>query len=320
MTDKAPTIDRAAALAAILVDLPETAAIISAVLTAWPDHASYLLKSFAARTPAMLGATEIASVAARKLMVGNEPRFAAGYKWTCDQLRDEEIFFHREGRYRLSTFAEAWDEVYSNHDYMARYVDGLLLSQILWYNHVGTFEMFLGRVLGGATTPFDYLEIGPGHGLMVYLAAQSPLSRTLAAWDVSAVSLRETRAALDTLGVTKPVTLVEVDILEASAPDRQYDLIVISEVLEHLETPAVALAFLRKALRPDGRIFINVPLNSPSPDHIYLFTTLDELVKMVEATGFRVVATEMFATQGRKIESALANRISISVGMIAMPA
>jgi 2-polyprenyl-3-methyl-5-hydroxy-6-metoxy-1,4-benzoquinol methylase len=316
----AASADKAAALASQLGDLPETRAIVDAVLAAWPDHAAYLVKSFAARNPAQLAATETASAAARRLMAGDEARFAAGYKWTCDQLRDEEIFFHREGRYRLSTFAEAWDEVYSNHAYMAPYVDGLLLSQILWFNHVGTFEMFLGRVLGGVDAPFDYLEIGPGHGLMVYLAAGSPLVRSLEAWDVSAVSLGETRAALAKLGVTKPVSLVEVDILKAEAPAQQYDLITISEVLEHLEQPQLALAFLRKALRPGGRIFINVPLNSPSPDHIYLFSTPDELTAMVEAAGFRVTACEMFATQGRKIESAIANRISVSTGIIAVPA
>lgn len=312
--------DKAAILAAQLADLPETRAIVDAVLAVWPDHAAYLVKSFAARNPAQLAATETAAVAARRLMAGDEARFAAGYKWTCDQLRDEEIFFHREGRYRLSTFAEAWDEVYSNHAYMAPYVDGLLLSQLMWFNHVGTFEMFLGRVLGGLKAPFDYLEIGPGHGLMVYLAAQSPLVRSLEAWDVSAVSLGETRAALATLGVMKPVSLVEVDILKAQEPAQQYDLITISEVLEHLEAPQVALAFLRKALRTGGRIFINVPLNSPSPDHIYLFSTPDELIDMIEAAGFRVVATEMFATQGRRIEAALANRVSVSTGIIAVPA
>ena len=312
--------DRITALHGLLAPFGQTRIIVDAVLDAWPDHAAYLLKSFQARSPAMLAATEVAAAAARKLMAGNEARFAAGYKWTCDQLRAEEIFFHREGRYRLSTFAQAWDEVYSNHAYMAPYVDGLLLTQILWFNHIGTFEMFLDRVLGAADAPFDYLEIGPGHGLMVYLAAGSPHVRSLAAWDVSAVSLNETRAALATLGVTKPVSLVEVDILKAEAPAQQYDLITISEVLEHLETPDVALKFLRKALRAGGRIFINVPLNSPSPDHIYLFETPDVLIAMVEAAGFRVVATEMFATQGRKITTALANRISVSTGIIAVPA
>lgn len=311
--------DKTEQLRALLQDRPSCAAVVEAVLVEWPDHAAYLLKSFEQRPPALLDATEAAASAALKLMAGDENQFAADYRWTCDRLRDEELFFHREGRYRLATFAEAYAEVYSDHAYMARYVNGLLMSQVLWYNHIATFEMFLNRVLGQAAEPFDYLEVGPGHGLMMYLAAANSLSRSLEGWDVSAISLRETRAALDRLAVTKPVTLNEVDILQAKAPARQFDLIVISEVLEHLETPDVALRFLRNAIAGSGRIFINVPINSPSPDHIFLFSSPDEVRALVEAAGFRVESLELFATQGRKIESALANRISVSAGVIAVP-
>lgn len=314
------SLDNAEELRGLLTGRPETQAVIDAVLEVWPDHAAYLLKSFKPRSEAMLAATEVAAAAARKLMGGGEARFAADYKWTCDQLRDEELFFHREGRYRLSTFAEADAEVYSNHSYMGRYVNGLLLSQLLWFNHVATFEMFLNRVLGGADRPFDYLEVGPGHGLMVYFAAAAPMSRSLEAWDFSEVSLRETRAALEVLGAAKPVSYTQTDILKAQTTERRYDLIVISEVLEHLETPQVALDLLRKAISDDGRIFINVPLNSPSPDHIYLLSSPEEVTALVEGAGFKVESMELFATQGRKIESALNNKISVSAGVIARPA
>lgn len=310
----------AAALDSILANMPACRAITDAVLAIWPGHAAYLAKSFGARNPAQLAASETAAGAVLKLAGHDLHRFAAGYQWTCDRLREEEIFFHREGRYRLSTFAEAMAEVYSRPEYMAPYVDGLLFSQVLWFNHIATFEMFLGRVLGAADRPFDYLEIGPGHGLMASLAAAAPLARRVAAWDVSAVSLNETRAALTALGVTRPVELVEVDILKATAPAEGFDLIVISEVLEHLEQPAAALAFLRRALRPDGRIFVNVPLNSPSPDHIFLFEVPEAVTALVEGAGFRVDAMELYATQGRPIESAIANRISVSAGILAVPA
>ena len=298
---------------------PRTLAVVKAALAAWPEHTKYLSKSFRQRSPEMLEATEAAAAAIRKLMDGEDRRFGEDYHWTCDRLRDEEIFFHREGRYRLSTFAEAEAEVYSDTDYMRRYMSGLLLTQVLWYNHVATLEMFLGRVLGAATEPFDYLEVGPGHGLMTYLAAASPFSRTLEAWDVSAVSLKQTRAALDLLGVTKSVTLVETDILRAPPSERRFNLVVISEVLEHLETPVAALKFLRAATVDDGRIYINVPINSPSPDHLYLFSSPQDVVDLVVGSGLRVERIELFATQGRAIESALANRISVSAGVIARP-
>lgn len=307
-------------LSELLVGRPQTRAVIESVLSVWPEHASYLQKSLQARTPAMLEATEAAAGAVVCLTRGIEVQVASDYRWTCDRLREEELFFHREGRYRLSTFDAAMAEVYSNHDYMARYVNGLLLTQVLWYNHVATFEMFLHRVLGAQKTPYDYLEVGPGHGLAVYFAAASPLSRHLEAWDVSAVSLRETRAALDKMGATKPVALTEVDILKADRSERRFDLVVISEVLEHLERPDQALSFLHTALNDNGRIFINVPLNSPSPDHIYLLSSPQEVTNLVEGAGFTVESMELYATQAKRLEFALANRITVSAGLIARKA
>ena len=312
--------EKADQIRGLLEDFSETLGLVEGVLDQWPEHASYLLKSFQPRSERLLAAGEAASAAARKLMGGQQARFASDYRWTCDQLRDEELFFHREGRYRLSTFKEAHAEVYSNEAYMSRYVNGLLLSQVLWYNHVATFEMFLDRVLDAQREPFDYLEIGPGHGLMTYFAAKAPATRSLQVWDVSQVSLRETRAALDTLGAPKPVSFVETDILRAEPPEGRFDLVVISEVLEHLETPDRALRFLRGAMTEEGRIFINVPLNSPSPDHIFLLSTPQEVEDLVTGAGFVVEQLELFATQAKPISSALAQRISVSAGVVARPA
>ena len=70
----------------------------------------------------------------------------------------------------------------------------------------------------------------------------------------------------------------------------------------------------------DGRIFINVPLNSPSPDHIYLLSTPEEARALVENAGFAVEHIELYATQGRLVEKAVKNKVSVSVGMIARPA
>lgn len=313
------TVQASNALETILADRPATLAVANIALAAWPDHDKYLAKSFRQRSPEMLDATEAVGKAVLRLISGDEKRFAEDYRWTCDRLREEEIFFHREGRYRLSTFAEALAEVYSNDEYMRRYMGGLLLTQVLWFNHIATMAMFLERVLGTTTEPFDYLEVGPGHGLMTYFAAESKFSRSLEAWDVSLVSLRETRAALDRLGISKSIALTETDILRASPPESRFDLVVISEVLEHLETPGDALRFLRAATSERGRMFINVPINSPSPDHLYLFSSPEDVTALIENAGFRVETMELYATQGRAIEKALANRISVSAGVIALP-
>ena len=313
------TIQGANTLKSILEGRSSTLAIANLALASWPEHEKYLVKSFDQRSPEMLETTEAVAAAVLRLVAGDERRFGEDYRWTCDRLRDEEIFFHREGRYRLSTFAEAFSEVYSDHEYMRRYMGGLLLTQVLWYNHIATTEMFLKRVVGATTEPFDYLEVGPGHGLMTYFAAKSQFSRTLEAWDVSSVSLQKTRAALDRLGIPKSIALAETDILRAIPSAKRFDLVVISEVLEHLETPGEALLFLRSAISEKGRIFINVPINSPSPDHLYLFSSPEDVKALIEDAGLHVQSMELYATQGRAIDRALANRISVSAGVIAQP-
>ena len=82
------------------------------MIDVWPEHQAYLTRNFNVRSPEQMTATELASSSIVKLTRGDEERFARHYRWTCDRLNEEELFFHRNGRYRLSTFAEALAEVY----------------------------------------------------------------------------------------------------------------------------------------------------------------------------------------------------------------
>ncbi len=55
------TSDKAAELELLLSDAPHTRHVVGAVLEVWPEHAAYLVKSFAPRSPEMMQATEAAS-------------------------------------------------------------------------------------------------------------------------------------------------------------------------------------------------------------------------------------------------------------------
>ncbi len=63
-------------------------------------------------------------------------------RWLCGVFLDEELFFRRTGRYRLSTFAEAFDTVYANPGFMSRYMNGLLMTHVLWRNHTDMLRYF----------------------------------------------------------------------------------------------------------------------------------------------------------------------------------
>lgn len=304
-------------LAEKLAPYPSLSAIVSALLASWPDHQKYVEKRFANDDDAFLARTEeLAAVSLRSIGEGELPLYVEDYRWVSERLLEEEIHFQREGSYRLSTFQEAYDEVYSNVEYMGRYMRGLMISQIIWDQHARAFDVFRQEFLAALAPDSRYLEIGPGHGIFLYFASQQAKIARLEAWDVSEGSIIETREALHTLGVTREVSLVQQDILKAPERHNEFDAAVISEVLEHLERPDLALRSLHAALKPGGRIFIHVPINSPAPDHIYLWREIEEFHRFVEAQGFRIDIAHSLPVTGYTLERAIRRGVSISCILI----
>ncbi|MBN9669878.1 class I SAM-dependent methyltransferase [Roseibium aggregatum] len=310
---------KTAQLNSFLDPFPATKEIAGAVLRAWPEHNDFILKSMSERSPELMQTTETLASAALLLAGSKIDRIATHYRWTCDRLRDEELFFHREGRYRLSTFAEANEEVYSNAAYMEKYMDGLLFSQVLWFNHAASCHFFLTTTPKILPAKSRYLEIGPGHGLMMYLALREFDLDFATAWDLSAVSIEQTKHALSLLGFDN-INFGVRDIMELSPGEAEFDLIVLSEILEHLEDPMIAMRHIRSLTTEGAYVFVNVPINSPSPDHLYLMQTLDDARALLTETGFKIVAEDFYATKGTPIDKALRRKVSISACMLATPA
>jgi 2-polyprenyl-3-methyl-5-hydroxy-6-metoxy-1,4-benzoquinol methylase len=296
---------------------PSLHRVVSEVLTVWPEHDSYCELRFRDDPPGFVQRSEDLATLVLKLVGAELPTYCADYRWMCEEFVAEEYFFRTHGRYRLSTFKEAYEQVYNNAAYMTRYVHGILISQFIWSPHARAFDYFRTHFLPGNAAGTRHLEVGPGHGLFLYFASQDPNIATLEAWDVSQSSVAATRNALAKLGVTRSINLMEQDVLKAPERDGVYDSAIISEVLEHLERPDLALATLRKALRPGGRIFINVPVNSPAPDHIYLWTGHEEFVDWVKAQGFEIEATQFLPVTGATLERAAKRKLSISCIVIA---
>lgn len=87
---------------------------------------------------------------------------------------------------------------------------------------------------------------------------------------------------------------------EAELPDRYYDLIVLSHVLEHMEEPASVLRLLAQKVRSGGALLVEVPnLAAPTGryldffhhDHLFNFSPVS-LTRLLTLSGWRVVATD----------------------------
>jgi 2-polyprenyl-3-methyl-5-hydroxy-6-metoxy-1,4-benzoquinol methylase len=299
---------------------PMLSELTEAVAARWPQHQKYLTKTFAGRSGPEL---EFSEKLARLILTlarsteGGIEHYIDAYRFLCEDIvRPEEMHFRRTGRYRLQSFDEAYRTVYSDRAFMTKYMDGLLLSDCLWFNHALCMKNyrleFLPRLAAGASL----LEIGPGHGLLLYLAQDAGHLGTVSAWDVSETSLSLAAHALRALGAPKPVDFALRNIFDAdimsSATEGLFDAVVLSEVLEHLENPLGAIEVLYHLTKPEGLVWINLPANSPAPDHLYLVTDLAQPVELVKQAGFEIVDAVAYPMSGATMESAMRRQLTFS--------
>jgi len=299
---------------------PQLARVLDAALAQWPDHASYMRINLGERDPALLAFSErLAGIVCRIAEAGaaDLTTLADDYRYMCQKIiLPEEMHFRRHGTYRLTRFDEALSDVYQNAPVMARYMNGLLLSHVMWIKHSKSMQHYQERFLAGLGAGADLLEIGPGHGLLLHLAAEQDHIGSLTAWDISDTSLDLAARNLGILGAAKPATFEKRDIfaLDVMAEENagRFDGIVLSEVLEHLETPGKAIETLYHLCKPGGEVWINVPANSPAPDHLYLLRSLAEAEELVRSNGFSIAQSAAFPPSGATLEQAAQRELAVS--------
>ncbi|MBX9667477.1 MAG: HAD-IIIC family phosphatase [Candidatus Obscuribacterales bacterium] len=302
--------------AALCAEHSATGQLIARQLQCWPKHEKFLNKSFNARSGTLAATTEQISSMIQELIAPNPVEYFSNYKWLCDQINEETLHFLRTGRYRHSSFEEVNNSVYQNPTYMKSYLQGILLSQVFWLNHAQVIDYYINHFLSSCAVDSALLEIGPGHGLLLTLAARSPNITSVEGWDISDSSLKMTGEHLCMLWKGDKVKLRKLDIT-AFDEELHFDAIVLSEVIEHLEKPQIVLQSLARKMKPGARLFINVPINSPAIDHIFLLESPEEARKLVEDAGLAVIDFAVFPVTGYTEEQARARKITLSCVVVA---
>jgi len=304
----------------LLEGRPALQKLVQLVVDVWPDHETFLLTSFKARTPDLLETSEAMADVVLRLAAGREEQVAKDYVWLCEQIREEEINFARTDAYRYSTFAETNANVYSDDAFMERYMHGLLYSHVLWYMHVSSLHFFRQRLAARVKPGGKVMEVGSGHGLLIYLTLVELGMAEAVAWDISEISLAQTRHALESLGTADRARYAIQDMHKVEPDAEKFDLIILSHLLEHLEDPVDALQKLRNAVAKGGYLFVNVPLNAPMPDHLQLFRDPADVIKLLENSGFRTLEIASHTTQALPLPKALKRKIAVTCSVIAEPA
>ena len=314
-------VDERTALNAELSAWPNLRALCDVVLADWPEHAGYLRKSFAPRSKGMMATSDYVAGAVLKLAGDRKAQAASDYRWLGDRIREEELEFVRTGKYRYDSFEQTNAHVYSDDAFMERYMHGLLYSHVLWYMHASSLHFFRQRVEARVPHGGRVLEVGSGHGLLLYLALTDFGLSEAHGWDLSEVSLDQTKHALSLLGTGSDKHHFRIQDMHQVEPGLEtFDLVILSHILEHLDDPVEALVKMRGAVAKKGVLFVNVPLNAPMPDHVILLETPEMAADLLVKGGFRIVEMATHTTQARTLSQALRQKIAVTCSIIAEPA
>lgn len=228
---------------------------------------------------------------------------------------NEQIYFLKNKKYRYSTYDQVKSHVYNNMEYMKKYMYGLMLTGFTWKNHVQLNRWYVDII--PKEKKGQYLEIGPGHGYHMMTAMTKCAFEFYEGIDISPTSVMLTQEILSKFASAKKDSfkIYEADFLTHDF-DKQYDVIVMGEVLEHVEDPGAFLGKIARIAKPDSFIYITTAINAPAVDHIYLFDSPQSVVAMVEESGMEVKNQLLVPYKGMSLEKSIRLQLPISVGLV----
>jgi 2-polyprenyl-3-methyl-5-hydroxy-6-metoxy-1,4-benzoquinol methylase len=139
-------------------------------------------------------------------------------------------------------------------------------------------EWVVNNVSGGGL-----LEIGCGNGGMTRLLA--PRVDRLVAFDVSEPSLEQLRR------LELPNVTTAQGLIENFDPGEQFDAVVMSEVIEHLRSPAAVVKKAFSFVVPGGKLLLTTPNGHwESDEHLHEFSmfSFSSLIAALEPEAFEV--------------------------------
>lgn len=235
------------------------------------------------------------------------------YLKMCDSMLRCQIGFMRTGRYPVDSAAAAKLAVYESDSEMLSYMVGLGISQFLWPTHYKIFGFFKDAIREASSSTASYLEIGPGHGLLLEYALNAcPSMARVVAIDISPTSLELTKSIVQLfMPHTENLSFILGDVTQEDLGDG-FDFITMGEVLEHVEQPQLLLRRLRSLLSPQGKAFISTCVNCPAIDHVFQFDRIEEIREMLVSSGLRIVRDMPLPVEDMTVEEAESRRITIN--------
>jgi ubiquinone/menaquinone biosynthesis C-methylase UbiE len=148
---------------------------------------------------------------------------------------------------------------------------------------------FIKRTVEGMTFERGtVVDIGCGSGAML-----SEVLRSKPGWngfgiDISRAAISYSRKLAELKGVSDRSTFQTADITDLPFRNSSVDLLIASEVIEHLPEPQAALSEIARVLVPGGFLALTIPIESHTPAHINTLSDADELRLLCREAGLQL--------------------------------
>jgi len=213
----------------------------------------------------------------------------------CEFVLDvnrSQLRYEKTGRYQNSSFAEVFENAYSDPEFMQLYHWGVYTTTFAWTHHLRIYKFYERHFVPMLQTLGDeasLIDLGAGSGVWHLLSLRNVPNLKVEAVDVSQPTIDRSRAMAKILGLASRIKHNVADALTWES-DRKAQAGISCFLLEHLERPQALLNGLANSLEPGAPAFVTSALTAAEIDHIFEYRKESELVLACEQAGFRVRA------------------------------
>lgn len=200
--------------------------------------------------------------------------------------------YESEGKYAHQSFAEVYQQHYSNDETMDEYLWGIYLTNFLWAHHFEIMMFYEDRFLSRLEDNVQFVEIAPGHGGWGVAALNRLPKAQLTGYDISAQSISIATRLAQAAEVNTRAQYQKRDAMDLDAlAEQSADACICCFLAEHLEQPDKLYRAIAHLLKPRRSCFLTVALTAAQIDHIYEYRYESQVIAACEQAGLRVVET-----------------------------
>lgn len=176
------------------------------------------------------------------------------------------------------------------------YYRGQGSNYIFWYSNLRFRFLWQRRlkILNEIVAPgrLRLLDIGCAFGFFLKLLEDRFEAYGI---DISEYAIKKAKALLSESSRVKVS-----DITEGVPFDEKFDIITAFDIMEHVTEPALVLTFLKKALKPAGILYLEMPTHKTfiNRDGSHHYRPVREWVGILEQAGFKQLSIRTYYTIG----------------------